>query len=465
VPLCWTYANSQWGLEELEKFGVTMRWDDGDLLITDLTSHGGGRGLRVHWQNVKPEMATAVRKSGANVLERTMVTDLLTNNGAVVGATAIDTRTGEFIVIKAKAVVIATAAFSRCYNPETAIPWRFKFRYHWCPASVSGDGWAMAYRAGAELANMEQTERGYRFRDDLVMSYGNVRGGGIEARRITWDGEEGRGAGSAEMERQGRDPFYYSLEHLPDDFQKRIEVGFADERLVSFKIAEERGFNPRTHRYEMMDNRPNQLHVPPGIWIDGDFKATLKGLYAIGDCVAGFHNVAAAAVSGLLVGDSIHTFVSETAEPEVDEAQVESQKQTAFAPLTVKDGTPSTELECAVRYVIGRYVGMFKAEGRLREGLRRLATLKRVFLPKLVARNPHQLMRALEVRNIMDMSELHLQASMNRKETRGRFTRSDYPETDPALDGLLTYQRLEKGKPVLEMRKRPPLNMDSREER
>jgi len=457
------YANGEWTIEELEKLGVTMRWDDGELRPVNIPRREPF--LRVHWINVKPEMARGVRKRGVNILERTTVFDLLTNKGAVVGATAINNRTGEFIVIKAKATIIATAACSRVYNPETPVPWKYKMRYHWCPSSVSGDGWAMAYRAGAELANMEQAERGYRYRDDSTLSQGNRSNEGVEAIQITWDGEEGRRTG-AELEQLGKDPFYVSLERLPDDFHKRIEVAFVDERMVSLKIAQDRGFNPKTHRYEIMDNRPNQLHVAPGIWSDAEFKTSLKGLYAIGDCVAGCHDVANAATSGFLVGDTIHTFISEAAEPVVDESQVESQKQTALAPMGVKDGTEPMELESAIRYICTRYVGTARAEGKLREGMRRLSTLKRVFLPRLMTKgNPHYLMRALEVRNLVNVAELHMQACLERKETRGRFTRLDYPDINPAWDDMITSQRLESGMAVFEMRKRAPLNMDLREDR
>ena len=461
------YANGHWAIEELEKLGIPMKWDDDGL--RSISFMMGGPFIRVRWQNVKPQLAVAVRKRGANVLERVMIIDLLTSNGDIVGATAINTRTSEFIVVKAKATVIATAACSRVYNPETPIPWKYKFNYHWCPSSVSGDGWAMAYRAGAELSSMEQAGRGYRMRDDKVLSWGNTGNEGLTAYRYTWDGElQARGRSQTsdqnELARQGRDdPMYFTLENLPEDYQKRIEVAFVDERMVSFKIAEDRGFNPKTHWYELMDNRPNQLHIPPGIWADGDFKASSKGLYAIGDCLAGGHGCSTCTTSGLLVGDSIHTFVNDAAEPVVDEAQVESQKQTALAPLEVKDGTEPMELEVAIRYICDRYVGVSKAEGRLREGLRRLRTLRREFLPRLMTKgNPHYLMRALEVRNLMDVAELHIQASLDRTETRGEHIRLDYPETNPAWDGMLAYQRLEDGKPVLEMRKQTELNMDLR---
>ncbi len=451
-----------WTIEELEKLGIPMRWNDGEFYwIPSVRYRGEMKAmLRVHWMNVKPLMAKAVRKKGVNVLERTMIVDLLTNNGRAVGATAVNTRTGEFTVIKAKAVIIATGLFARCYNPETPLFWKYKFRYHWCPATVSGDGLAMSYRAGAELANLDLPLWRFRERDDLTISHGNFpHNDGIPAKQMSWDGKDvlvSAGNTYAELEREGKLPIYYSLAHLPDDFHKRIEVAYTDERLVSFKIAEERGFDPRTHRFEVMDNRPHNFPLA-GLNTDEDFMTLVNGLYAAGDSVNGFHGCGAATVMGFLVGDNIHKFVSAAGEPAIDETQVESQKLTALAPMTVKDGTEPMELESAVRYICDRYVGMLKSEGKLREGLRRLGSLRRVFLPKLMAKNPHYLMRCLEVRNIMDLAEVHIQATMARRETRVGYIRLDYPETDPARDNKITYQRMENGQAVLEIREVPDL--------
>ena len=451
------YANGQWAVEELEKLGVTMRWTDGEYRFRGC--HHPGPFLRVHWQNVKPEMARGIKKKGVNVMDRTMAVDLLTHKGAVSGATAIDTRTGEFIVIKAKAVIMASGACSRIYNPETPQSWKYKYTYHWCPASVSGDGWGMAYRAGAEMANFEMAGRGTRFRDDKNLSYGNHGNEGIPAKSINFEGiERPRGLRSADPSGNS-EPNYNSFEHLPDDYHKRIEVCYVDERLLSFKIAEERGFDPRHHWYEIIDNRPNQLHFGPGIWTDGDFKATLKGLYVAGDVLHGNGGCFAAATAGFIVGDEVPNFINEAAEPVVDEAQLESLKQAALAPLSVKDGTEPTELEVSVRYVCDRYVGVSRAEGKLREGSRRLGSLRREFLPKLIAQNPHYLMRALEVRNLFDIAEMHITACLERKESRYEHARLDYPAADPALDGMFTFQRLQNGKKVFEMRKRPEFNM------
>ncbi len=462
------YANGFWGIEEMEKLGVTMRWDDGDLRPIK-NFFGPAPFTRVHWYDCKPQMAAGVRKRGVNVLERTMVVDLLTNNGAVVGATAIDTRTGEFIVIRAKAVVVATGMFGRLYGQSV----KYYFIMHPCPAAVSGDGWAMAYRAGAELANLEQSRVRGGMVHDLTMSHGNIRNEGIAVRMRTWDGDEVPSISRetealfVDLERKGKAPFYYDFGNLPDDFHKRIEVCYVDERMIGFKVAEDRGFNPRTHWYETMQRKPTVLHAHPGIEADENFQSTVKGLFAIGDCSSGSHDVANAATSGFLVGDSIESFIKETAEPVIDEAQVESQKETALAPLSVKDGTESKELEQAVQNICMYYIASHRSEGMLLEGLRRLGSLKKVFIPQLKAKNPHELMRCLEVRNIMDVAEAHMQVCLERKETHGSHYRLDYPEPDPSQDDLRTYQRLENGQPVLEMRKVKPLEYpdDHKEER
>lgn len=453
---------SLWALEESEKLGITMRWDDGEYYFMPQSWFGGPRlNLRVHWQDIKPLLAKAVRKRKVNVLERTMIVDLLTNKGKVEGATAVNIRTGEFIVIKAKAVVLATGMFARCYEPETPLIYKYQMRYHWCPATISGDGYAVAYRAGADLANMDITGWGLRIRDDLTISYGNFdHGDGIRAKWYTWDGDEIPYPSAnlyREIELKGKDPIYVTLDHLPEDYQKRVEVAFVDEKLVSFKIAEERGFNPRTHSYELMENRPLNLIIPTGVNVDEDFKSSIEGLYAVGDCSNGGHGCGCATLGGLVVGDNMDKYVNGAGEPVIDEAQVESQKKAALAPLRVKDGTEPIELELSTRYICKRYVGMFKNEGKLLEGRRRLGSLRREFLPRLMAKDPHYLMRCLECRNIMDLVKVHIEACLVRKETRGQFIRLDYTEKDPSRDNMITIQRLENGKSVLVIRKVPDL--------
>ena len=76
-------------------------------------------------------------------------------------------------------------------------------------------------------------------------------------------------------------------------------------------------------------------------------------------------------------------------------------------------------------------------------------------------------MRALEVRNIMDVAEAHLLACLERTESRGWHQRMDYPDADPAWDNKLLYQRFENGEHVFEKRELPPMTLpdDHKEER
>ena len=460
-------ANGMWAIEELDRMGITMRWDDGE--IRPIRSVRKIPFIRVHWQNVKPELAGALKKAGVNVLNRVMIVDLLKDSaGRVTGATAINTRTGDFIVIRAKITVLATAACSRVYNPETPIPGKYKFRYHWCPASVSGDGWGMGFRAGAEMANMEQAGRGFRPRDDSCFPIGNQNNEGSRGKYFTADGEEfaiPKPPLLEELERTGRDPFYVSIQHLSDDFHKRVEVDYVDERMISMKIAQDRGFDPRTHWFEMIDNRPNQLHTEPGIQTNAYFETNLPGLYAIGDCVSGQHDVANAATAGCLMGEAASDCVKGVPDPAVDEAQVEMLKEATMRPLNTSDGEEPMELELTIRHICNRYIGTATGEGRLKEAIRRLDSIKREFLNKMVAQNPHYLMRALEVRNLFDVAEMHAKATLERRETRDAQVRLDCPEPDPKLEGMILHQKLMDGEIVHEFRKLPPLDMTLKEDR
>jgi succinate dehydrogenase/fumarate reductase flavoprotein subunit len=207
---------------------------------------------------------------------------------------------------------------------------------------------------------------------------------------------------------------------------------------------------------------PHCFQRAQGVVTYQDQKTSVDGLHVSGAAAHSGSGLAGGIVAGgLIIGDTIKSSVQEAGDPVIDEAQVESQKEAALRPLAVKDGTEPMELECAIRYVCQRYVGQFKSEGKLREGLRRIGSLRREFLPKLMAKNPHYLMRVHECRNVMDLAEVHMNAVLERKESRGNHIRVDYPERDKSLDNMVTYQRLKDGKSVLERKKIPGLTPEN----
>ena len=89
-------------------------------------------------------------------------------------------------------------------------------------------------------------------------------------------------------------------------------------------------------------------------------------------------------------------------------------------------GINPKDLEIAVRSIVTDYVSYIKSEGMMLKGLEKLLELKEHFFGKLTAHNPHELMRCLEVKNIFDMIEMHIRASLYRKETRKMCIRDRY---------------------------------------
>lgn len=128
---------------ELAQLGVEMKVlgdaaSAGTLGLTKLTAEGRASGLAM----TRPLRAIAEEK-GVEFLDKTMATALLRRNGTVIGATAVNLDTGAFLVISAKAVVLATGGGACLYERTDN------------PPGTTGDGIALAYRAGGELVDME----------------------------------------------------------------------------------------------------------------------------------------------------------------------------------------------------------------------------------------------------------------------------------------------------------------------
>lgn len=467
---CW--EKESWALAELEKY-VNLKWHDGDYLYesaAESRQSGDGRtSLRFAGLDMKPQLDNALKKNKVNVLKRTMIVDVLTNNGRAAGITAVNTRTAEFYVIQAPAIILATGYWCRHTEPELPSH-TYKYKYHHCPSALSGDGLGAAFRAGAEVCNMELCEGSVPHDDYTCVTRGCLIGvRPVTNREYTADGEllphNVTKKEWADLDRVGRTPIYRALDHLPEIYAKRHEVNFTDEGFVNLKLAGQRGFSPRDHWYSVSRDK---LYVicgtaldMSGLSCDENFMSTIPGVFAAGDIISGCGAVMSAAVTGFYTGDYVENYIKDAGEVELNDEQVKEQLATAAAPLYVEDeGTSPIEFEQAVRVLSEKYIGVMKSEGKLIEGQRRLESLEKEFLPKLKAENPHYLMRCLEDRNIALISGLYMQACRARKETRGLYNRADYTEKDPARDGILTYQHLENGESVVELKPAPRLNKD-----
>jgi succinate dehydrogenase/fumarate reductase flavoprotein subunit len=157
--LAWQYATeAAERMPELQRFGVEMRLDASTLerpgTTRQLWFFPGPRGRL--GDAIREPLRAAAADRGATLLDETFVTRLLTSGGAAAGATALDLKTGDLITISAKAVIIATGGASGIYARQNN------------PAGTTGDGFALAYRSGAELVDMEF--------DTFMMSHEELQG-------------------------------------------------------------------------------------------------------------------------------------------------------------------------------------------------------------------------------------------------------------------------------------------------
>jgi succinate dehydrogenase/fumarate reductase flavoprotein subunit len=429
---------------DLEKFGVKVREDDGSYFIWKIPER---KFYLVSYRGVdtKVKLAEAVGKTKTNVVERTMAVDLLTHKGTAVGVVALNVRDGKITTILSKATILCTGEAGRQYlEPDGLF-----LTYH--PTTNTGDSEAMAYRAGAKLANMEY----------IYMDYTSLRaGGGIAGIKpfdkmgilVNRKGEQvlkredstRRGFVMAKEIAEGRGPLYWDFRHLPEDVLKWYDREMDHEYPITKEWFKQRGLDLKK------DLIPVQL-VPTaiigGLVVNEKFETSMRGLYAAGSATAYVMGLTEAAVCGHIAAESASNYASETGEIICQEQEVKGIESQIMALMKKSKGILPADLELAVRSIPTDYVGYFKSGGLMEKGLETLLELRKACLPSLKARNPHELMRCLEVRNIFDMIEMHIRASLMRKETRLRRVglhphyRVDYPETDPNWEKLIVITR------------------------
>lgn len=163
-------------------------------------------------------------------------------------------------------------------------------------------------------------------------------------------------------------------------------------------------------------------------------ETTLEGLYAAGDESVG--GISAAAVFGWISGESAAYYTREAKPPNVEcaRAKIEERKRLIDQLRGRENGPDWKEANVALQQVMYDYAGKVRSEPLLRQGLSHLYRIKAEVYNSMVARNPHELRRCLEVLNLLDIGELVFLAAADRKETRGLHNRPDYPFTNPILN-------------------------------
>jgi succinate dehydrogenase/fumarate reductase flavoprotein subunit len=459
-------------LLDLERFGIPIRDGEGNFSLIKKV-HRFPTFLHFAGRDLKPKLTRQVRRAGAKIVNRVMVTDLLTTGGRVAGAVGLETRTGTLVVFRANAVVLSTGNIYRLYPSKSGVPFNIAF-----PPHETGDGQGMAMRAGAELLNMEFTTFQTGPRNFQRCGRGTfVPGKTVDAKGRPIDEEsaarsEERAVGgirktmdrSVEYEhvyervlREGRGPIYVDSRGLSDEELAVIRWALPNEGNASLMAyMDERGIDIRKDRIEFEVYEPKGGSGKAGIAINARCETSLPGLYAAGDVIGGVTRAVApgAFTLGWQAGERAASFAREPASKALDGAAEELVQSRAElwngilsrrGPRTARWQDAQAAMQSSMVY----YAGRWRSGTMLSAGIDRLRRLRNDACRELAAASPHELYRCVEILSLMDSAEMIMTGARAREESRfgPEHSRADYPETDESWY-CNTGLRLENGRLV-----------------
>ncbi|MFC1910636.1 FAD-binding protein [Chloroflexota bacterium] len=399
--------------------------------------------------NQKRVLTEQALKREVQIYNRVTVFDLLREKDRVIGAVGYDTWNDKIIEFQAKAVFLGTGGLARLYPPSTPA-WMFNLPF--CPV-LTGDGRAMALRAGGELSDLEFTGQWagmkyfaragkstwigvYRTPDDKPVGpfitkpdrlYGDIT---ADAFTTMYDDylKDGRGPVYQDCRGASDDDIEYMIHWLRNE---------GNEGIV--RHMEEEGIDPRKHAVEF---RTYEIGVRGGIWWDINGKTCVPGMYAAGDEY--FSGMATSVIYGWRGGEAAAAYIKKAEYGNVnkeDKEKVDRKISLIESFLSRKEGASWQEGNIALQQIMGDYVGTVRSASLLEQANRNLGRLKDKVNKTMRAKTSHEVGRCLEVLNMLDIGEAIIACASERKETRGRHYRTDYPFTNPLLDKFLMVKK------------------------
>ena len=374
-------------IQYLDSIGVKFEKDGSGEYNVRKVHHMGTYVLPMpEGHHVKKALYRQLRKHQVLVTNRYMATRLLNApDGRIAGAMGVNTRTGEFLVVRAKSVILACGAAGRLGLPSSG----YLFGTYENPANC-GDGYAMAYHAGAGLANLECYQINPLIKDYNGPACAYVTGpfGGYTAnnkgeRFIECDYWSGQMMKEFYSELQsGNGPVFLNMTHLAEETISEIEtILHSNERPSRGRFHENRGTNYREKMVEMHISEIGFCsgHSASGVWVDESARTTVDGLYAAGDMASVPHNY--------MLGEG-------------------AREQARVPPPTRRDdGLTPHEMEFKTRRLVNDYLQPPKVTAKYKIAQARFAEI-REDLNALCVKDPHELMRALELQSILDCADM-----------------------------------------------------------
>jgi succinate dehydrogenase/fumarate reductase flavoprotein subunit len=454
---------------EDEYLGAEGRDDVSKIMISPRSSpfHNTNAVIRVWGTTFKPALKKECERLGVKIYDRVMATSLLTEGGKqggrVIGATGVNSRTGEFMVFKCKAAVLSMAGSGPIwmFNSELAGITTMG------PRSLSGDGIAMAWKAGAEFTLMESSgvwriaAGGYKhkwYTGAGDASYENVMLIDNNGKPLPHVAEPSWGVPPERMDRspQGRMtdlrdgvlkgeyalPFWGDFPGMKDIERKVIWDMMLKEESTTKIIVDTfnaAGFNSSKDllaNYALIEG----LSMPQwrqtrgsGIITDWNLKTSLDGLYAAGMQLFSPGDHSFAASTGRYAGRKAADYARQQSRASLSKEQLAAEKNRVYEPVKRTEGVDWKEMHAGIARAMQYFCSEYKTESLLKMGLDTFKEIEENYVPRLYSPDPHKLVRTLEDMSMLTHAQIILQASLARKASSRSldFQRIDYPEQDP----------------------------------
>lgn len=430
-------------LIDLENYGALFdRQESGEI---DQRPFGGQTYRRTCYQGDRTgaELLNALKEEiirrDIECIEEVMITSLVTDDEQVIGATGLDLKDSSLIYFKAKSVILASGGAGQLY-PVTSNTFQ-----------KNGDGFAIAFRAGASLVDMEQVQfhptgmiapeskkgvlvteavraeggklinkNGERFMSRYAPEKMELATRDVVARSIYQEIIEGRGT-----EKGG---VYLDISHLDDDYiDEKLETMVLQFENVGVDI-----------KHGPIEVAPTAHHFMGGLKINTDASTSLENLFGAGEVCGGVHGanrlggnaLADTQVFGKIAGESASKAAKAT-ELKTNEEQV--KKEASRIEGLIKKGTiKPLEFKNNIKNLMWEKVAIVRDEKTLNEALGQLQDMQKD-LENLDVSDKRQyndeLVNALEVINMVEICILTVKSAILRRESRGAHFRSDFPET------------------------------------
>ncbi len=434
------YAEQSFAMiQELESWGVKFqKTAAGDYDIKKVHHQGSYVLPMPEGYDIKKLLTRAMRRVGVKTENRVMATRVLTDEGRAVGVLGLNVRTGEFVIGRSKVVILCCGAAGRLGLPASG----YLMGTYENPSNA-GDGYSMAYHAGAELTNIECFQINPLLKDYNGPSCAYVSGpfGGYTVnakgnRFMLSDYWSGQMMMEFYKELTGPNgPVFLKMDHLAPETVSEIEkILHTTERPSRGRFHAGRGTNYGEKLVEMAVSEIGLCsgHSASGVWVNERGETTVRGLYAAGDMASVPHNYMLGAFTyGNICARNALEYLPTVDYGRVDDGLVQRERERVLAPLNRPNGIPPHLVEYKLRRHVNDYLQPPKSANRLARGLEYFLRAREE-IEQLGAVEPHDLMRAMECAFIRDCAEMAARASLFRTESRwGLYHyRQDFPEMD-----------------------------------